>query len=135
MKFSQTYAILFRMGIASEKAGNSRVTAMITKGKHIISFGANSMKTSPWQKRFGRNDLAICLHAEIDAIKNALKVVSVRELKNCNLFVCRVKQNKPRGDFVAGLAMPCSGCQKAIVTFKINNVYYTEDNVIGFRCL
>ena len=129
------FKILFNIAKNKIPAGNARIAATIVYNRYPISIGLNSMKTHPFQKKYGKNDRAICLHAEIDAIKNALKVLTVKELKYCDLYIMRVKKDKPRGKDITGLALPCEGCMRAIMTFDINNVFYSEDNYHGFICI
>jgi deoxycytidylate deaminase len=90
----------------------------------------NQNKTHPFQKKYGigSNPLAICLHAEVDAIKNALKIISLAELSTCDLYVCRMKRSD-FGAWVHGIARPCSGYQRAIITFGLQKIYYTLDLV------
>jgi len=135
MKVKDIFNTLFKLGLSSEKAANFRVASALTYKKNIISLGTNSMKTDPFQKRFGSCDLAICLHAEVAAIKNALKILPIEELKKCSLYILRVKQTKRNGDYVTGLSKPCAGCQRAIATFGIKHVFYTEDCQNDFVCL
>ena len=135
MKIESIFNILFRLGMTTEKVGHSRVAAALVHRNDVVSFGVNSKKTHPFQKLYGRNDMSLCLHAEVAAIKNALRFISVKDLKDCTLYVLRVKQNEPKGSFVAGLSRPCDGCQRAIATFGIKKVYFTEDNGSSFVCL
>jgi tRNA(Arg) A34 adenosine deaminase TadA len=102
-----------------------RMAAAIVLRNKIISFGYNRMKTHPLQAKYGSNSESIYLHAEISAIKNALKVISVSELKKCDMYVFR--QRKMNGRYEHALAKPCSGCMRAIVEFGIKNVIYTKN--------
>lgn len=94
--------------------------AAIYIGNKMISFGVNQLKSHPLQKKFGTNGDAIYLHAEVDAIRNALKRVNVYDLRNATLYVTKSKQG------VAGMSKPCVGCQRAIMHFGIKNVFWTE---------
>jgi tRNA(Arg) A34 adenosine deaminase TadA len=102
-----------------------RMAAAITMRNKIISFGYNRMKSHPLQAKYGANTDSIYLHAEISAIKNALKIISINDLKKCTLYVFR--QRKIKGQYQHGLAKPCSGCMRAIVEFGIKNVIYTQN--------
>jgi tRNA(Arg) A34 adenosine deaminase TadA len=114
----------------------AKISAFITdKNNNIISAGFNSKKTHPFQAKFGKNEFSIQLHAEIDAIKNALRTVNVDDLRKYNLYICRVKQARRGMPFITGLSKPCQGCMRAIATFDIKNVFYTEDNAEDFVCL
>ncbi len=84
------------------------------------------MKSSPLQAKYATNkDLSIYLHAEISAIKNALRQIDVEDFKKVSLYVCRVKYDILTNSIVYGLAKPCSGCMRAIFEFDIKKVYYT----------
>ena len=105
-----------------DSVGNQRLAAALVRGNRVVSFGTNKRKTHPLQKRFARNHHCIYLHAEIDAIKNALKEIAVEELARCTLIVVRTKK-----DGSNGLARPCKGCMSAIETFGIRQVIYSTN--------
>ena len=98
-----------------------RHAAALYVGNRLIGLGVNQMKSHPLQAKFGRKD-AIYIHAEIDAIRNALRRVSVDELQDAVLYVVRSKRSKPR------MSRPCDGCMRAIVHFGIQTVYWTEEH-------
>lgn len=98
------------------------VTACLVLGGKTISYGSNKKKTHPFQKRFMKNSESIYLHAETDCINNAIKNSAFKDLSKAKMYICRVKK-----DGSWGLAKPCSGCMKAIVTFGIREVYYSTD--------
>lgn len=108
----------------------TRVAACLVYKNEIMSFGINRLKSHPFQAKFSKNSKSIFLHAETDAIKNALKRMTVEEISKSTLYVCRIKYNSSgkRKQFIAGLAYPCDGCQKAIATFNIKKVCYTCDD-------
>lgn len=109
--------------------GAARVAAAIVYKKSIVAFGTNSAKTHPFQAKYSRNPKSIHLHAETDAIKNALRILSQEELCKSTLYVCRVKYiDKTKRKLIFGLAKPCDGCLKAIVNFNIKKVIYSLDN-------
>ena len=106
--------------------GKARISACIVHQNELVSFGINELKSHPLQAKFGKNEDAIYLHAEVSAIKNALKIVSQEEMNNCKLYVCRVKFfDNTKNRLVFGLAKPCDGCVRCISTFGIRNVIYT----------
>lgn len=113
---------------------SSRVVAAIVKGKNIASFGANQMRTHPFQAKFGKNPESLYWHAETNAIYNALRVLSLGDLKKADLYVCRVKYlSTKREQFVLGNAKPCVGCAKCIADFGIKRVFYSTE--AGYECL
>ena len=75
----------------SDPVRNYRLTSAVVYKKEIISFGANSYKTDPFQAKWGKNDHAIHLHAEINAIKNAIKRSGLDTLRKSTLYIARVR--------------------------------------------
>lgn len=98
-----------------------KMAAIISKRKRIISTGLNSRKTHPMMQRFTDNYLRVCLHAEMAAINNAIKSNAEQELQGADIFVARItKSGEP------AIAKPCPICQKALDTYGIAGVYWTE---------
>ena len=126
MKKEQSFiSILKKISQDIECVGNQTLAACVVKRNKIISFGHNKKKTHPLQNKFNKHPQAIYLHAEIDAIKNALKRLSVEDLVGSTLYIVRTKK-----DGSEGLAKPCCGCMQAIESFNIGKVIYTT-NVQG----
>lgn len=111
---------------------NYRLTSAIVYKNSIISFGANSYKTDPFQARWSKNDHAIHLHAEVNAIKNAIKRGGVDILKKSTLYIARVRSINGTG-YERAMAKPCVGCRRCIAEFGIKNVVYTTNE--GHRYL
>ena len=108
--------------------GRFKMAAGIVYRKHLIATGVNSYKTHPMMYQYGKNEDSIFLHAEIDAIKNALRLIDTQQLTKCDMYIVRVKRKSPSNRaFVHGLAKPCPGCRRAIANFNLRNVYWTED--------
>lgn len=123
MKKQQNFiSILKKITQDIDCVGNQTLASCIVKKNKIISFGHNKNKTHPLQNKFTKHPEAIYLHAEIDAIKNALKRVSVEELVGSTLYIARTKK-----DGSEGLAKPCKGCTQAIESFGIKEVIYTSN--------
>jgi deoxycytidylate deaminase len=106
---------------------NARIAAALVYNREIISIGVNQKKSHPFQRKFTKNEHAIFLHAETDAIKNALKKYDIETIAKSTLFICRMKKDEITGAYIRGLARPCVGCLRAIATFNIKKVYYTTD--------
>jgi tRNA(Arg) A34 adenosine deaminase TadA len=122
---------LEKIAEANDEFPSARLAAAIVKNNKIISIGINRRKTDPMQKRFGKTCDSIYLHAEVHAIKNALRHLTIEEIKNTTLYVCRVKNNSANLNNrkqVWGMAKPCVGCSRAISEFGIKNVIYTTDS-------
>ena len=94
--------------------------ASIFIGNRLVAIGVNQLKSHPLQKKFGMSDESIYLHAEVDAIRNALKKVSPLDLKKATMYVAKSKSGAAR------MSKPCTGCQKAIIHFGIPNIFWTE---------
>lgn len=128
MKLARVWNILERVAIANEPVSRSRIAALLVHRNEIIAVGYNKMKSHPMAKRFQKHEEALYLHAEIDCIKNALRIVDVDYLSKCTMYVLRVKH--PENDnkkFIRGMAKPCCGCAMAIETFGIKKVYFTTN--------
>jgi deoxycytidylate deaminase len=110
---------LTEVALATPKVSSCKVSAAVVYKNRIVSYGVNSYKTSPFQKKYGKNEHAIFLHAEIAAIKNASRHLTLSQLSHSVLIICRVNDQ--------GLAMskPCVGCQRAIIEFGIKQVFFT----------
>jgi len=126
MKHDHYMSTLAKLATSIEKVAGARVSSCVVLKNNILSFGFNKRKSHPFQAKFGKNEECIFLHAEIDAIKNALKCTSVEDLQRCTLYIYRSK--KVNGVETNGLAKPCVGCMRAIVSFNIKNVVYSTDD-------
>ncbi len=111
---------------------NYRLTSAVVYKNSIISFGANSYKTDPFQAKWSKNDHAIHLHAEVNAIKNAIKRGGIDILKRSTLYVARVRNLNGSG-YERAIARPCTGCRRCITEFGIKDVVYTTNE--GHRYL
>ncbi len=120
--------ILEKVAISLDPVSRARMAACLVYKNDIISIGTNKFKTHPIAKRFQKHEEALYLHAELDCIKNALRVVDVDFLSKCTMYILRVKrpEDNPR-KFIHGLAKPCSGCEMGINSFGIKRVYFTTD--------
>jgi len=108
--------------------GNTRMSAAVVYKNDIVAFGVNGKKSHPFQAKFGKNEDSVYLHAETDAIKNALKYISLDEISKSTLYVCRVKYSDTlKNKMIFGISKPCSGCSRCIATFCIRNVIYSLD--------
>jgi tRNA(Arg) A34 adenosine deaminase TadA len=105
------------------------MAAGIVYKRHLITTGVNLPKTHPLMMTEGYREDQRYRHAEVDAIRNALRLISKEQLKQCELHVVRVKRpHTASKSWVYGLAKPCAGCSKTINTFGIKKVFWTEDS-------
>lgn len=119
---------LFKVAAANPTQSEKMAAAIVYRNR-IISIGMNSMKSHPLQAKYAKNDHAIYLHSEIAAIKNALREVEIDDLAKCDIYIARVKKEKPfTKKYVYGLAKPCAGCERAIAEFGLKRVVYTCDD-------
>lgn len=110
------------------KNGQFRMAAAVVFRNQIIATGVNQMKTHPLMMHPAYRKDQTFLHAEIDAIRNALKVVSREQLARCELRIVRVKRPyNASTTWIHGLAKPCPGCERVIANFGITNINWTED--------
>lgn len=128
MKVNQTIVeMLFETASNQESIAGAKIAAAIVLKKKVISIGVNQKKTHPFQKKFGKNDLALCIHAENDAIIKALRNNSMEDLKKSSMYIIRVKKQSNTDKVIFGLAKPCVGCQRSLAAYNIKNVYYSTD--------
>ena len=118
---------LFRLAQDIDPIKSSRLAACLVYKNNIVGYGFSQMKSHPFQVEFAKNEDAIYLHAETDAIKNSLKRITPEELSKSTLFVARAKRSEGNKFWQYGLSCPCAGCTSAIVAFDIQKVVYTLD--------
>lgn len=107
-------------------------SALVHRNK-IISYGVNSMKSHSFQKRYGKNEHAIFLHAEVAAIY-AAKKMKFEKFDNSILYIARIKyKDTTKNDIISGLAAPCDGCLRCINDHNIKSVVYTLDELPNIK--
>lgn len=122
--------MVFELAKDIEPVRGSRMAAMLVKGKTPVAYGFNHKKSNPFQARFAKKPEAVYFHAEVHAIKNALRTISVEDLKQCTLYIARAKKgdgHSSRRHWHYGEAKPCSGCANCINEFELKSVVYTTD--------
>ena len=80
---------------AANPNDREKFAAAVVYRNRIISIGMNSMKSHPMAAKYGKNEHAIFLHAEVAAIKNALREINVDDFSKCDIYITRVKKEKP----------------------------------------
>jgi deoxycytidylate deaminase len=127
----KTMQFVKRLAIDNPGVNNRmKLAAALVIKRDIISVGVNVMRSHPVQKKYGKNDESIFLHAEINAIVNSLNHVDKDDLRKADLYVYRVKKDMhdpKRAHWVDGMSCPCEGCMSAIDAFKIKRVVYSTD--------
>ena len=120
----------FKLAQSVEPVRGARIAAAVVRRGKVISYGYNHKKSHPFQNRFCKNRHAVFFHAEVHAIKNALKSVDVEDLSKCELYIVRAKRNSTNRKWITGMSKPCSGCQKCIDLFDLKSVYYSKEGEI-----
>lgn len=99
--------------------GKHNLVAAVVHKSTPISIGYNSYKKShPVQLQVSGHPEKIYLHAEVDALIKAQKLVEPEVLSKCDLYVIRIKK-----DGTYGTSKPCDNCQRYIQG-KVKNVHY-----------
>ena len=126
---SRITQMLTRLAIESGGYGQRvPMAAGIVYKRHLIATGTNQPKSHPLMLTQGYRDDQRYRHAEVDAIRNALRLITAEQLKQCEIHVVRVK--RPYGgsnSWVHGLAKPCAGCANVIENYGIEKIHWTED--------
>ncbi|MCS7317282.1 MAG: hypothetical protein NZZ41_03020 [Candidatus Dojkabacteria bacterium] len=116
---------------AGNKGGGCgcRVLSAIFVNKRFLNYGYNSLKSNPFQVKYGKNEQSIYFHAETNAIKRAIDIIGYDNFirSKITLFIVRVKKTPNSPNFIWGLSKPCKGCLRAIIDMKVDNVIYSLD--------
>lgn len=133
IKHEKHFKLLEKIAMANEPVSRARLAAILVYRNEVLGVGYNKHKTHPFQKRFAKHELAISLHAEIDALINARKMYSDDIIAKSTMYVLRIKRpDEDSKDFIRGMAKPCKGCQRALTVFNIRKVYYTTEEGFDF---
>lgn len=126
MKTEKIINDLWRFAENLPRVTNKRVkvVAAIVYKRKVVSIGFNQDKTHPMATKFQKNPLSNTLHAEVDAINKAKKILSKEQFEQATIVVARVKMNIKREE-ILGLSKPCKGCSECIEAHKIRKVVYT----------
>ena len=109
-------SMLFLRAQQTEKICRVRIVAAVIHNGDLVSACTPRIKTDPFQARFAASHHNIHLHAEIAALA-AVK----GSCEGLTMYVARVgAHGEPR------LAKPCWACQKAIMSFGLKAVYWSE---------
>lgn len=121
--------VLFDLACVTPSVVKAKIAAGVIYKNKMVGIGTNLRKSSPFQKKFGRNTDSIYIHAEIAAIRNALYHISVDDMSRAELIVIRAKwSGVDRHHRVPGLAKPCEdGCQRCIAAFGLKRTYFSTD--------
>jgi len=116
-----TKELLYEEAIKGTRIRSSKHAACIIKKGELLSVGHNQLKTHPMMLKFSNNQNKVYLHAEIDAILNAIRRYGADILSGSDLYVLRLgKLNQ------IAFSKPCETCAKAIEAFGLNS-YWTEN--------
>jgi tRNA(Arg) A34 adenosine deaminase TadA len=129
---TKLYDMLTRLAIDEggfcDEARRVPMAAGITYKKHLIATGVNQKKTHPLMLGKGYRKDQLYMHAEIDVIRNALRLITPSQLTQCELHIVRVRRpHSGSKKWVHGLAKPCPGCARTIAGFGIEKVFWSEN--------
>ena len=116
---------LFMIARDREPVFKARIASALVYKNKIISYGFNQNRTAWMQRKFKKEPNSHYIHAEVDAIRNAMRIVDFDTIAKSTLYIARAKIKN--NNFSYGLVEPCSGCKECINFFNIRNVYYTTD--------
>lgn len=102
------------------------VAFLIYKGK-IVSFGVNSDRTSPMQKRYRRKTEYGNIPNFIDKEHAEINLLRRTYLGNFDLKKLEIVIISKKFDGTFRLARPCNTCMAAIKDFGIKKIWYTTD--------
>jgi deoxycytidylate deaminase len=105
-----------------------KMSAGIVHRRDLVSTGVNSYKSHPLMTGPGYNSEQIFMHAEVDAVRNALRLINQNDLSECAIYVVRVKRSRDLKGWQYGMARPCRGCTRMIASFGIDSVWWSEDH-------
>lgn len=105
-------------GIEAKKSKHKqhRMGAVIVKGGRIISFGHNKLRPSKELK-------TETIHAEEDAVLQAIKAGGIQSLVSSKIYVTRFT----KGGSI-GLSKPCSRCMALLTSVGVRQVHYTTND-------
>lgn len=106
--------------------GKFKVSAGVVYKNRLVATGINSYRTHPIMLNGDYRVGQVCLHAEVDAILRASKVLSDRQLQKSTIYITRVKKDE-QGNWTEALARPCCGCMSLIQEVGIRNMEWTVD--------
>lgn len=107
--------------------GSIRIGAIVALGRKVVSFGFNSRKTHPIQKRLNRYRFGKHfyfddgeIHAETMAIISAAK--QNIDVSKCSIYVFRLDS---LAEGKSGMCRPCAACMELLRRNKVREVNYT----------
>ena len=104
-----------------------KMSAGIVYRRDLVATGVNSYKSHPLMTGPGYNSEQIFMHAEVDAVRNALRLMPQSDLAQCSIYVIRVKRLRDLTGWQYGMAKPCRGCARVIASFGIEQLWWSED--------
>jgi len=104
-----------------------KMSAGIVHRRDLVATGVNSYKSHPLMAGPGYNSEQIFMHAEVDAVRNALRLINQSDLAQCAIYVLRVKRSRDLTGWQYGMAKPCRGCARVIASFGITRVWWSLD--------
>lgn len=100
--------------VANKSSYKLKVGAVVFKGKRILSFGCNDIRSSSIHNKY--KEYHNSLHAEQAAVMN----LDWNTLKGCSILVIRIT---PLGKLAN--SKPCPMCAKLLKHIGIKHIYYS----------
>jgi len=104
-----------------------KMSAGVVHRRDLVATGDNSYKSHPLMTGPGYNSEQIFMHAEVDAVRNALRLIPQSDLSQCAIYIIRVKRSRDLTGWQYGMAKPCRGCAGVITSFGIERLWWSED--------
>ena len=104
-----------------------KMSAGVVHRRDLVATGVNSYKSHPLMTGPGYNSEQIFMHAEVDAVRNALRLIPQSDLSQCAIYIIRVKRSRDLTGWQYGMAKPCRGCARVITSFGIERLWWSED--------
>lgn len=121
-------SLLFETALATPRVGSGKLAAAVVYRGNVASVGFNQNKTHPMQLKWMVNPKRITLHAEVNALCRASRILDEYEFSRSSIYVARVKKEEIRGNWTYGMAKPCAGCMRCIMSFGIRELWYSTND-------
>ena len=107
------------------RSTRAHVGCLIVYRGVVIAIGHNQLKSHPLQAHY--KNYRIYLHAEVDALRKALRVIHEDDLMYCKVYVLRLKYSDT--GWIQAMAKPCMDCMSTLVNFgvMVDNISWTTE--------
>ena len=118
------------------KKNGIHIGAVIVRKNKVLGIGWNQNKSHPIQyeynkyrfndteREYDRTTQTNSIHAEISAIKDALRRNPSEDLSKCDIYIYRTN---------LGMCCPCEACAKVLKENNIKKIHYTNNGYVNER--